>query len=51
MTKKHFEAIADILAEHIWSTAADEIARDLARYFKDINENFDRKKFLDRVGV
>jgi hypothetical protein len=55
MTKKHFEAIAEILRkaqerESDVSAAVhviDRIADDFAAYCSEQNDNFDRVRFLD----
>ena len=53
MTRKHFEAIAAILASNMDKSAtAGElwrgqcIADDLAAYFAELNPRFDKEKFL-----
>jgi hypothetical protein len=60
MTKKHYEAIARILATHIsagkmrtvWEIEAGiAIARDLADYFASDNQRFDRVRFLTACGI
>lgn len=43
MTKKHFQAIADILRDH---DAKPELKSELARYFKSLNPRFNRDRFL-----
>jgi mevalonate pyrophosphate decarboxylase len=62
MTRKHFKAIARILAMrngHDYSTidfdagfnrAVWSIAQDLADYFEEENSNFDRSQFLTACG-
>jgi hypothetical protein len=62
MTKKHFEAIAHTIAvararyearNHDYMLydpemdALDALSAKLARYFKTVNPNFDRKRFLN----
>ena len=49
MSKKHFIAIAAIIANSY--SNKEEISRELAVYFKDINPNFDRERFLEACGV
>ena len=63
MTKKHFQAIAEILKEEFEQygpnttarTISKEISNDLAKkmadYFKSENANFDRSRFLSACGV
>jgi hypothetical protein len=57
MTKKHYIAIAAILAEAqeaSWPnapTAITAVTLDLARYFASDNPNFDPSKFFDAAGV
>lgn len=50
MTKRHFEAIADVLASWRNGTGdratVDGIARELAATFKSFNPAFDRERFL-----
>ena len=53
MTRKHFEAIAAILAANMdRSSTAGEIWRgqciadDLAAYFAEVNPRFDKQRFL-----
>jgi hypothetical protein len=58
-TKEHYEEIADRLKDTIvyannrfdavGSHIAHRIARDLMSVFKDDNEKFDTKKFLDAI--
>lgn len=48
MTRKHFEAIASILAQH----GADAgLAADLANYFAAENPRFDVDRFMKAAGV
>ena len=58
MTKKHFEAIAAILARRqrdYDSQQSDNdirlVAEDLANYFRSVNPNFDKARFLRAAGV
>lgn len=44
VTKKDFQAIADILCEH---RASDPLVSDVARYFKSQNSNFKTERFID----
>lgn len=64
MTKRHFEAIAEIFAtlagstqvdepdwEEGWDAAHSTLAMELAAYFQTINPNFNREKFLAACQV
>ena len=57
MTKKHYEAIAEILFHPNNSTidyiklASREISEDLADYFATDNPRFNRTRFLTACGV
>jgi len=63
MTKKHFKAIAEILRvhrlnaqndydyDHTVQNTVNEIAGDLADYFKSQNPRFDRTRFLQAAGI
>ena len=57
MTKKHFIAIAAILADHhpVQGEAVDiafaDTVTDLADYFGTVNPNFDRQRFLSACGM
>lgn len=58
MTRKHFEAIAAILAEqHDHDPNSNDYlviydtATDLASYFATENPNFDRRRFLKACGL
>lgn len=60
LTRKHYEAIAEILSEHKddsqYSTVIDErrvesISLSLADYFEKDNPRFDRDRFLEACGV
>jgi len=66
MTRKHFKAIAELLRarrlraqnDHEFGgpdygvqCTIDEIAGDLASYFKSQNPRFDRERFLKAVGL
>ena len=62
MTKKDFIAVAEIIREHgnifIGSSfddgakfAANRIARELAKVFKQQNPRFDTVRFLEACGV
>ena len=46
MTKKHFEAIADILGT---SKGKGEIEKKLVVYFQQVNPLFDASRFKQRV--
>lgn len=58
MTKKHFVAIAAILAGD-YATAANDAERNkvrgitlsLADYFYSVNNNFQRERFYAAVGI
>jgi hypothetical protein len=53
MTRRHFEAIATILAEHRGMGDPGmyhEMVMDFARFCKKENSNFDTQKFLNWVG-
>ena len=45
MTRKHFEAIAAILASNM-DKSGQCIADDLAAYFAELNPRFDKQRFL-----
>jgi hypothetical protein len=57
LTKKHFEAIADILNRHLELERTNVtkylliniIAADLGAYFDSENDRFDLARFLNRV--
>jgi len=59
MTKKDFELIAKILAQHIWDRAkcfdsledCRAIAESFAEALATTNKNFDQNKFLKACGV
>jgi hypothetical protein len=67
MTKKHFEAIARMFAERVapepqdgvkadrsddaYQACREGLAKDLASYFKQVNPNFDRDRFLAACKV
>ena len=56
LTKRHFIAIAKVLAEHESKGNTDDvarrcIARDLASYFNTQNPLFDRSRFLTAAKV
>lgn len=46
LTRRHFEAVADILARN---HANDRLIADFIRYFEDENANFDSCRFLRRT--
>lgn len=58
MTKKHYEAIALIIAnearkwnassKHAWQVSG--IAGEMADYFQTDNKNFDRSKFMQKIS-
>jgi len=53
-SRKHYQAIADILAQHAEgdsTEAVSEIAGDIADLFAQDNPRFDREKFLSAAGV
>ena len=47
MTKKDFIAVAEIIREH----GNAQIARELAKVFKQQNPRFDTVRFLEACGV
>ena len=54
MTKKHFQAIADVIRDFysIGATAnLESLSEELALEFEKINPNFDREKFLRACGT
>jgi len=53
MTRKHFEAIASIFANHpaIKSSEVKSIGYDMADYLGTQNPNFDRARFLAAAGI
>jgi hypothetical protein len=54
MTRKDFQAIADILASHRENVDAIEFAKlvkEFAIFCKTQNANFNKGKFFDAVGV
>lgn len=63
MTRKHFRAIADAVAEarraNDYDTteptagidAVDDVARNLADSLRQFNPSFDRARFLEACGV
>lgn len=51
MTRKHFEAIAAILAFNISNPITRQtVSEELASYFATVNPNFDRSRFLKACG-
>lgn len=55
MTRKHFVAIAKVIAEALRDTADAEAVRQvalgLAREFEGLNPHFDEGRFLAACGV
>ena len=54
MTKKHYEAIANIMKGYIPNAKSKSfkyIAEDLADYFAQDNPKFDRERFLNACGI
>lgn len=56
MTRKHFQAIADVLRfateRHAGDPCTrDQIAREMADFLATQNPNFKRTRFLDACGV
>jgi hypothetical protein len=56
LTKRHFVAVAKVLADHESKGNSDDtarrcIARDLAAYFSTQNPLFDRSRFLTAAKV
>lgn len=51
-TKRHFEAIAEILSEHPGEYIPFEMIVDqFCDLFADVNANFDREKFRKACGL
>ncbi len=54
MTRKDFQAIADILASHRENVDAiefEKLAKEFAIFCKTQNAKFNKEKFFDAVGV
>jgi hypothetical protein len=54
MTRKDFQAMADILSDHKDIASAEQyqkLVNDFAIFCKTQNANFNKEKFLDAVGV
>jgi len=54
MTRKDFQAIADILASHREHVSENEFAKlvkEFAIFCKTQNRSFNKEKFFDAVGV
>jgi hypothetical protein len=51
VTKRDFEAVADILNSRGPTVATINVTGDLAAYFASRNPRFDRKRFLAAAGV
>ncbi len=55
MSRKHYRAIAKIIAEmnrdFYSTTMIDNMAKEMASYFKGDNSAFNRTKFLEACGV
>jgi len=57
MTRKHFEAIAKVLANYNCDSVASQadtidcVAHTLAQYFKQDNPRFNKALFLKACGV
>jgi hypothetical protein len=49
MTRKHFQATAEIIAELKIATERFHIANRFATYFQELSPRFDRGRFLDAV--
>ncbi len=47
MTRKHFEAIARLIAEYRQLEYMDAFADDLAIVLKDLNPRFDTVRFIE----
>jgi len=51
MTRKDFKAIAKILREYTDQSDFDfPLVQVLANYFKEVNPNFNRCKFMEAAG-
>ena len=51
MTKRHFEAIAAIIAFNVSNPVTRQtLADQLSGYFATVNPNFDRQRFLSACG-
>ena len=48
LSKKHFEAIAKMLGEN--TKANNKLIIEFALYFKSINPNFNKDKFIDAIN-
>lgn len=57
MSRKHYVAIAAVLKDwriedlDLGGAVSDDIAKDLAKLFKQDNIHFDRERFLNACGV
>lgn len=51
MTRKHFEAIAEIIRAIPEDVSRSTAAHDLADYFETQNPLFDRRRFLIACGL
>jgi hypothetical protein len=47
MTRKHFQAIADVIATIESKKVREEVAKDMAYAVGRFNSNFNRQRFLD----
>lgn len=47
-TRKHYQAIANILAQH---KVDSEVVVDFAKYFATDNERFNKQRFYDAAGI
>tara|TARA_R110000782_G_scaffold5831_4_gene20159 strand:+ start:2726 stop:2890 length:165 start_codon:yes stop_codon:yes gene_type:complete len=53
MSRKHFQELAEIVknSSNLSDTQRAELARDIAVFCMDHNNNFNRQKFLDACEV
>lgn len=51
MTKKHFEAIAEVIKNTLVSDRREATATAMADYFETVNPRFNRDQFLTACGI
>jgi len=54
MSRKHFQALADIVAEYAEGgegVGVERLAHDLATFCREQNPHFDRDRFMRACGV